>query len=300
MDKKNIILAISLASLALVAIFINAPQKSGSGPSAPNILAVKDLAQADEISIASSGNVIGLKKEGERWKISGTKNFYADQDKVARLLDALTKAGEEDLELVSVSSSKRAQLLPERTAAKITIKASGATKLDAIAARATTRPGNYLGLAGKNETYSSKTDIASLALSNEWADLEIFSGNKDDINRVRFQYPGSEFSVEKKDGQWSGIKPFIFPVSPSKIDEILDIMTNLQSVKMPAQDFKGTGLEKNLIIVQATGSNISHTIMVGEADKDGNYFAKRGDSDNIYLITKKQRDELSKKINDLK
>ena len=30
------------------------------------------------------------------------------------------------------------------------------------------------------------------------------------------------------------------------------------------------------------------------------YYAKTGDSDNIYLITKEQRDELDKKIKELK
>lgn len=37
----------------------------------------------------------------------------------------------------------------------------------------------------------------------------------------------------------------------------------------------------------------------GANDGEELYYAKKGDSDNIYLITKEQRDELDKQIKDL-
>jgi hypothetical protein len=300
MDKKNTILAASLAILILATIAYKAPLTQKAQQPEVNILTVDQLNSADEIILESADKNFSIKKEGERWKVSNTKSFYADNEKVSRFLSAIKKTGEESLELVSVSSSKKDQLLPKNSSIAVTIKKSGNKEIEVVVAKAPSRSGSYISLAGKNETYLTKTDIVTLVGADDWIDLTIFSGNKDDINRLRLQYPGSEFAMEKKDDKWSGVKPFIFPVSSNKIDEILDIMTNLQGVKIPTQDYKGTGLEKNLIIVQASGANINNTIMVGEADKDGNYFAKRGDSDNIYLITKKQRDELVKKINDLR
>ena len=78
-------------------------------------------------------------------------------------------------------------------------------------------------------------------------------------------------------------------------------MSNLTAISIPEQTFDNTGLEKNNIIVEATGEGINNTIMVGDAedDEESRYYIKRGDSDNIYLITKEQRDALDNQIWDL-
>ena len=121
------------------------------------------------------------------------------------------------------------------------------------------------------------------------------------------QYPDREFAIEKvKNGdkeEWQGTLPYKFKVSEEKINKILNIMTSLRATRIPEQKFEGTGLEKHLIIVEASGDDVDSVLMVGDTYKDGEeelYYAKRGDSDNIYLITKEQRDELDKTIRDLR
>jgi hypothetical protein len=73
----------------------------------------------------------------------------------------------------------------------------------------------------------------------------------------------------------------------------LGILENLRSADIPAQEFKGTGLEKNSLIIQVSGEGFDNTLMVGDCTKDNVCYAKRGDSDNIYFITKEQRDALN-------
>ena len=79
-------------------------------------------------------------------------------------------------------------------------------------------------------------------------------------------------------------------------------MSNLSTVQIPAQTFEGTGLEKHTIIIQVMGDDIDNTLMIGDVksiDAEGEdelYYVKKGSSDNIYLITKEQRDELERKI----
>jgi DNA mismatch repair protein MutH len=97
-----------------------------------------------------------------------------------------------------------------------------------------------------------------------------------------------------------GSVPYKFPVDEEKISKIVDIMAGLTAVEIPAQTFDGTGLEKNSIIVQATGDGIDNTIMIGDANADGLYFAKSSRNDNIYLVSKENRDELDQRIRDLK
>ena len=43
-----------------------------------------------------------------------------------------------------------------------------------------------------------------------------------------------------------------------------------------------------------------NTLMVGDDNGEGLYFAKRGDSDNIYLISEEQRDVLDQTIRSLR
>jgi hypothetical protein len=81
---------------------------------------------------------------------------------------------------------------------------------------------------------------------------------------------------------------------------VLGVLHNLTAAKIPAQTFTGTGLEKHNIIVQVTGGGFDNTIMIGDCTKDNLCYAKTAASDNIYLISKSDRDALDKKTTDLK
>ena len=137
----------------------------------------------------------------------------------------------------------------------------------------------------------------------------IFLNNKESVNKLRFQYPDKEFSVEKKyvdDGsyKWEGVEPNFFEGNNEKIDKIASTMSQLIAIKIPEQNFKGTGLDNHSIIVEASGDGFSSIIMIGSKDgKEGDnefYYAKRADSDNIYLLSKDERDALDVSIDELK
>jgi hypothetical protein len=52
--------------------------------------------------------------------------------------------------------------------------------------------------------------------------------------------------------------------------------------------------------VEASGEEENNTLMVGEADQEGLYYAKKAKSDNIYLITEEQRNILKTTVEDLR
>lgn len=158
----------------------------------------------------------------------------------------------------------------------------------------------YISQPNTNNTYAVMVNLYDTFNQNDWRDKIIFSSEKDKIAKVRFQYPGREFVMEKDGESWTGKTPYKFKVDSKKIDEILDVMSDLSAVKIPEQNFTGTGLEKHLIIAQATGEGVDNTLMIGTENEDGLYYAKKGNSDNIYLISKEQRNELNKQIWQLK
>ena len=99
---------------------------------------------------------------------------------------------------------------------------------------------------------------------------------------------------------WKGVSPYIFSVDEAKVSEVLEAVSALTAIDIPEQTFAGTGLDKNLIIVQVKGPGIDNTIMLGDSNENGDYYAKKADSDNIYLVASLVNDALDKQIRDLR
>jgi len=162
--------------------------------------------------------------------------------------------------------------------------------------------GSYISKKDLDKTYLIKAGLSSAFNQSEWRDDTIFAGDKEKISKIRFQYPSREFTIEKAGDKWQGTLPYKFEVDEEKINKVSDIMSSLRAAKIPEQDFSKTGLDKHLIIVEATGGEISNTLMIGDvfAEDENLYYVKKGNSDNIYLISKEERDGLDKTIRDLR
>ena len=302
MNKKTLILAIVLIVMIALAYLYQGPLKKWQTNlgKTKNFLVKVEVDKIDKIEITTADKTVILEKQFQKWKISDTKNFYAQPQLVDELLKNLRELQQADLELVSKDKNTKSEFKTDQNGiavklfegSKITLFTVGKTGPDFISA--------YLSQPEVATTYAVKLNLETALTPSEWRETTIFSTAKEKITKIRFQYPNREFSLEKKDGQWTGILPSSFPVSQEKIEKILEIMSQLQATRIPEQTFAGTGLEKHLIIVQTTGEGVDNTLMVGQANKDNLYFAKTGDSDNIYLITKEQRDELDKWIWQLK
>ncbi|MCG2695676.1 DUF4340 domain-containing protein [Candidatus Parcubacteria bacterium] len=331
MDKKTLKLAIILIILIALAYFYQGPFKDWKSDlgKPDNFLAKIDASQIDKIEIIKNGETAVLIKENDKWKIAGTKDFYVEENLADSLNKALGEAISADVELVSSNKDKKSEF-------KTNLEQGVGVKLfqneeNEIANFVIGKTGNdfstYVSESNLDETYKIKINLSGLFSRDSWYDKNIFLSDKEKISKIRFQYPDREFIItktqkhentetletEKLEYEWEGISPYEFSVDENKIDEILNIMSNLIAAKIPEQTFDGTGLEKNLIIAQATGEGIDNILMVGGALQNGStalrdyganaeeelYYAKKGDSDNIYLITKEQRDELDKNIKDL-
>lgn len=314
MNKKNLILGGVLIFLIVLAYAYQGPLKKWQAnlgkPS--NFLAKAETQKIDKMEIIKGGETTVLEKKDERWKvnpgeifasrISQGKDFYVNRGVSENLIKKLEEARIAKLELVSVNKDKRKEFGIE-DGVNVKLFQENKEMVNFIVGKS----GNdylstYLALSEGGNIYSVPVNLFDIFNQDDWRDWTVFSSDKDKIAKIRFQYPNREFTVEKKDGKWIGAAPYKFIVKNEKIDEILDIMSDLTAVAIPEQNFVGTGLEKNLIIVQATGEGVDNTIMIGNhsassgQDEGGRYYAKNGNSDNIYLITKEQRDELDKYI----
>ena len=326
MNKKNLILGGFLVVLIALAYVYQGPFKDWrANLSKPeNFLADISVDQINRIEIVKNREATILEQAGEKWRIGGTKDFYVKDNIIGGMFDNLKQAVKADLELVSANKDKKSEFQTnEESGVHVKLMQGEKVLMDFVIGKlASDFVSSYISQSEAEKTYLVKINLNSSFDHDDWYDKTIFSTDKEKITKVRFQYPTREFTIEKQDDIWTGTLPYAFDVDEDEVDEALDIMSNLTAAKIPEQTFKGTGLEEHAIIIQATGENIENTLMVGDPSTgstssqqasslqsggqagQGNggelYYAKKADSDNIYLITKEQRDELDKRISDLK
>jgi hypothetical protein len=303
MNKKTLILGGALIILIALAYIYQGPlrQWRANLGKPDNFLAKIDTEQISKMEIIKDSQTTILERESEKWKVGGTNDFYVKDSVIDNAIQSLKKAAEGELRLVSSNKEKKSVFKTDESGIRVKLYQAGELAADFIIGKTGSDfVSTYISLPDADNTYAVKANLFSSFNQNEWRDRTIFSSDKEKIAKIRFQHPNREFAVEKVEGIWQGTSPYKFDVDENKIDKILNIMSNLTAVKIPEQNFEGTGLDKRDIIVQATGEGIDNTIMIGDENDEGYYYAKRADSDNIYLISKWQRDELNKQIWELK
>lgn len=298
MKHKNIILALVLLVLIAFAYLYQVHFKTWQVQKAKpkNFFSKIDLGSIEKIEILKGGKDTILVKQGNNWKIDGDNKFSASQEIVKSFLSEIDTAKKSGLELVSSNKDKKKDFAVDDQGTKITLLGKNNVKISefVIGNLSGDYLSTYISQPGAAETYSIATSgLGAIIEQNNWRDKTIFETDKNKINKIRFQYPGREFSIEKKNGAWAGVKE-------EKIDPILSALSSLSAMEIPEQKFQGTGLEKHSIIVEATGDGVKNILMIGSCEENGLCYAKKGDSDNIYLIGKDIQNEFNKKIDDLK
>jgi hypothetical protein len=302
MSKKNLVLGGILIVLVAFAWIWSGPLKDlkQNKSQEKNFLAKIVQEKVDKVIIEKGGQKTELDKSGDNWTIKGVKNFSINKTAIGAMNTVLGEIGNLSLETVSTNADKKSSFGTDDKGLKVEIGQGGDT-FNFIAGKSTSDySGTYLAQPDSDKTYQIALDLNSVFGLNDWRDPAIFSFVQERSNKIRFQYPDRQFTVEKISNKWAGTKPNKFTVSDDKISAVLGILQNLAAAKIPAQTFAGTGLEKHGIIVQITGDDFDNTIMIGDCTKDNLCYAKTAANDNIYLINKATRDALNKKTTDLK
>lgn len=266
-----------------------------------NFIAMVNFDQVDKIEIIKPGEKNVINKKDGKWSLENLKGFPADENQVKGLIDGLKASSKDELELISVNKEKKIDFLTDDSGITLNLFSEGKSLLGmTVGKNGADFNSTYISKADANETYLVKENLAALLDTPSFADNTIFKTDKSKIAKVRFQFQKNGFTIEKKDGKWISADAKKTLLKTEKVDKILQTMSDLAAVEIPEQTFKGTGLEKNNLIVEATGEGVKNLLMVGDPNKKLEYYAKKGDNDFIYLISKDQRNSLDKKVEDLK
>jgi hypothetical protein len=310
MNKKNAILGGILLILVALAYAYSNPYKEWRRESGKpdNFFANVQINDLSKISVEGDGQNMAIEKINNQWRVEGTKDFFLKDDVAGDLIEGLKNAVKADFEIMSENPEKKKDFqTDDEFGMKLALFIGENEVAAAIVGKLTNDfSGTYISKSDDNKTYVIKTDLRNALARQDWYNMSIFDNDPNVITKVRFQYPGREFSVEKSEDTWKGVLPYAFKVDDKKIETIVNLMSKIRAEEIPEQTFDNTGLDKHEIIIQATGDGIDNVLMIGSAkktDKKGDkvlYYAKKGSSDNIYLITENDKNELSKQISQLK
>jgi len=303
MQKNNLILGgIFVFLLVLAFAFDPLVEWKNDFGKPDNFFEDVNFSEIDNVEISNPDGSISFLKQGDSWLIADTKDFFVT-DNDSAFIDLLEDASSKEFFLVSENSDKKTEFQVSEDGARVKLRQGDKVILDFIVGKQSSDyTSTYISLPGKPETYSVSSGFSYLYSKpiDTWYDKDILSFGKDEINKIRFQYPESEFTIEKIDEKWTGILPYSFYISEAKIDKIINVLSNLTAIEIPTQTFEGTGLENHSAIIEIQANDSSYTIMLGEDNGEEFYFLKKGDSDNIYLITKEDNDTLYTSIRTLR
>ncbi len=303
MSKKNFFLIIALVLLIGLAYIYQGPYKNWQERRAQpkNFLAGINVEKINKIEVIKDGEATILLASGSKWKIDGTKDFYVSDSNANSLISDLKELVVAQLEVVSQNKDKKSDFgTDEDSGVVVKLEQDNNEMASFVVGKLSSDYMNtYISPINSDKTYQVKLDIYSLFSQDDWYDKTIFASDKTKINNVRFQIGGKEFTIVKQGEDWYATGTKSVKLSNDKVASVIDLMASLLASKIPEQKFDGTGLEKNQLIIQATGDGIDNTSIVGDSNGDDLYYAKKGDSDNIYLITKTERDGLNKQLKDL-
>ena len=298
MKKNNLILAAVLVVLIGLGFAYNGPIKNWreKANQPKNFLSDVDFGKIDKVEIAKGKTV--LAKQGEDWKVGTDKKaFNASPSAIEQMIAQLKAVQQGSLELVSTNKDRKPEFQTDDSGIEVTFS-QGDNKTTVIIGKMTSDySSSYISRQDDDNTYRTAANLWSVFMAEEWRNLAIFTGDSAKAQKIRLQFSDKQYILEKKGEDWFDGKT---KLNKDKVNNILTRMTSLAAAKIPAQDFKPTGLAKASLIVQLTGDGLDNTLMIGKDDGQGQFYAKRGDNDLIYLIAKVDKDELAKKPDQLK
>lgn len=299
MSKKTQISALLLVILASISFGLAPMKERLSRRSAPKNILAFESDSLDKIEITDAGKVTTLIKSDKRWKIDGTKDFYANGTAMQALIDSLKSAKSGRFELVSRNKSKK-----DGFGLDGSLKAKLWSGNDPVGEFEIGKPGpdyqsSYVSLPGQEQTYLVSGNLSSIFSREDWRDRQLFTADKSSIKKLRFHRAGKEYAIILDGDKWKSADKKIV-LATDKVDLILSALVGLSASGIPDQDFKASGLNKDSFIIEAGGDAESLVLMVGAKNATGEYYAKKGDSDNIYLIDAGVFSTLDKKLDDLR
>jgi hypothetical protein len=199
-----------LAAIFVVARLFRAP---GLESNTRKELVRVDTGAVSQVRVATATGEIALQKKSTGWTVNSQgETFEADAATVKILLQQIMSMRAE--RMVSRKKEKWGTFKVDSTATRVYIYQDGDLKADVYVGKTGFAQGGgsaygggaytYVRLAGEDEVYTVNGFLESTfnRPADGWRNHTFLRVRRDDVTRIRFQYPDSAFVLEKKDSVW--------------------------------------------------------------------------------------------------
>ena len=288
MNKKNLLLAIILLVFALAAYGYSFPYQAylTRQASPTNFLAGSNLALVDKITITKQGTTSTLLKESDRWRVLGPGEFYVNSELAREALTTLQRLTTSTLSIVSRATSTKSSFATDSKSGTIITLWQGESKLTDFILGKSDAAYSYLSQASSDLSYATVLDLSLFASVTDWRDPLIFTSDASTWTSLKLQnnLKKSTLQLEKKGEDWLA-EPAKTKLNKNKVQALLDTISALEADAIPLNQSLATGLDKPSLMISFSNSLLSNTLAVG-ALSNNQYYVKRSDSANIYLLNK--------------
>jgi len=258
--------------------------------------------QFQEVKIRKvTGEVLGLKLENGKWRMTAPQPLPADQDAAGSMVSALV-----NLNADKVIEEKATDLKPYGldvpTLDVQIVRKDGKTDHLLIGDDTLNGSGAYAKLANdaKVVTVGTTTKTSLDKRPDDLRDKRLLTFDSDKLSRVELAAKGPAIEFGKNgQNEWQMVKPRPLRADGSAVDVLV---TKLKDAKMDLSETdanKKFAAAAKVATVTATDAGGTQTIDV-RRDKDKNVFAKSSAVDGIYKINADLADALEKSVDDFR
>ena len=292
MNKKNLLLAIILLIFALAAYGYSFPYQAylKRQTSPTNFLAGTNLAMVDKITITKQGTTSTLLKESDRWRVLGSGEFYVNSELAREALDTLQHLTTSTLSVVSRATSTKSSFATDSKSGTMITLWQGESKLTEFILGKSDAAYTYLSQVSSDLSYATVLDLSLFASVTDWRDPVIFMSDASTWTSLKLQnnLKKSTLQLEKKGEDWLA-ESAKTKLNKDKVQALLAAISALEADAIPLNQSLATGLDKPSLTISFSNSLLSNTLVVG-ALSNNQYYVKRSDSANIYLLNKARLD----------
>ena len=304
--KKNTILIIILAVLALAAYLYVGPYKNWQGKrqtaDARNWLTAINISLVDKITATDKdGKTHTLTKINNEWKTE-PNNWPTEKIITDALDEKLTDLTKDELEIASFNKDNQAKFDLTNNGLRVKLfqgdKEVGGFIIGKIGSDYAS---TYIGRDNDDRSYRAHDTYVRAFDVESWRDNTILNLETSAISAIEWQNAAGKLEItnqpDKRGETYWHASSTTTKLNKEKVETFLNSVVKLEASDVPEQTIAGTDLDKPAAQLSLSGQGIKETLILG-GKKDSEYYLQKQSTGQIFLITEQTKKELEKQIKD--
>ena len=258
--------------------------------------------QFQEIKITKvTGELLNLKRENGKWRMTAPQALPADQDAAASMVSALANLNADKV-VEEKATDLKAYGLDRPTLDVQIVRKDGKTDHLLIGDDTLNGSGAYAKLAndGKVVTVGSFTKTSLDKRPDDLRDKRLLTFDSDKLSRVELTAKGPAIEFGKNgQNEWQIVKPRPLRADGSAVDGLVSKLKDAKMDLSETEAAKKFGAAGKVATVTVTDAGGTQTIEV-RRDKDKNVFAKSSAVEGLYKVNADLADALEKGVDDFR